>query len=162
MAETVVNEERLKSFIGTKVAPSIYRVKGKKMAEFAECIGDTNPKYVGVDGDLSNIVAHPSFPSSFSVKALFNLADVGDAVGPLITNIGKLLHTGQVYDYTGCAPIVPSIDKLYTHAEITNIFIKSSILWVEVTMKTTDSQEVGQGTLYCTTIATVGIRKGGY
>jgi hypothetical protein len=158
-------EEDFKKFLGTPLERSIFRVKGREMVKYALAIGDENPKYVGVKqdengkDDYSGIVAHPAFPATFTVGALFKLADAAGEDGkPLIKNIGKLLHTGHVYNYEGCEPIVDGL-KLYTSGEITNIFIKSNILWIEISMETRNKEE---DKLYCKCVATVGIRKGGY
>ncbi len=160
------SEEEIRSkFLGTELTKTIFRVKGKEMVRYALAIGDNNPKYTAVKkdangkDDYSELVAHPAFAATFTVDALFKLADAKDADGkPLITNIGKLLHTGQAYDYTGCEPLRDG-DKVYTQGKITNLFIKSNILWIETTMETRNKEG---DKLYCKCVATVGIRKGGY
>lgn len=162
-----VNEEELtkkfQKFVGFETGKSIYRVKGKKMVAYSESITDNNPKYTKsettADGkeDYSKLSAHPAFPSTFTIPALFNLAEIKDEEGKLIKNIGKLLHTGQAYDFTDCEPIKDGM-KLYTTGKVSKIFVKSGILWIEALLETKSNDEK----LVCKTTTTVGIRKGGY
>ncbi|MHA1338490.1 MAG: FAS1-like dehydratase domain-containing protein [Promethearchaeota archaeon] len=160
--------KKLQRFVGFKTGKSIHRIKGKKLVEFAKALGDTNPKYVGVektpDGkdDYSKIVAHPAYPACFTVQtggALYSLDSLKHEDGsPLIKNMGKLLHTAQVYDYTGCVPITTKIKKIYTEGTVTKIWVKGGLLWIETTLESKSDT----GDLVCTTICTVGIRKGGW
>lgn len=165
MAQQLSDEELTKKFqslVGTTTPKSIFRVKGKDMVRYSLAIGDSNPKFTkiatGADGkeDFSGIVAHPAFPASFTISALMNLAELANADGKVITNIGKLLHTGQAYDYTGCVPIKSGM-KLYSEGKVSKISVKN-LLWIEATLETKNEE----GQLVCTTIASVGIRKGGF
>ncbi|MHA1820252.1 MAG: FAS1-like dehydratase domain-containing protein [Promethearchaeota archaeon] len=166
-----VSEEELnkkvQQFVGFKTGKSIFRVKGKKMVEYAKAIGDLNPKYVNVGktpegkDDYSTIVAHPAFPACFTVQtggALYSLDSLQYEDGKkLITNMGKLLHTGQEYDYTDCVPIKAGM-KLYTEGTISKIWVKNGMLWIEATLES----KTKEGEKVCTTTCTVGIRKGGW
>lgn len=158
--------QQFQKFVGFKTGKSIHRVKGKKLVAYAKAIGDLNPKYVNVgkkeDGkpDYSKIVAHPAYPASFTVQtggALYSLDTLKHDDGKqVITNMGKLLHTGQEYDYTGCVPIVHGM-KLITEGEVSKIWVKNGMLWIQATLKSKSNDD-----LVCTTICTVGIRKGGW
>ncbi len=81
------------------------------MSEYAKAIGDTNPKYYleaaeGEKADYSQIEAHPAYAATYTVPCLFTLGNVkGDDGQPIILNLGKLLHTGQEYDFEGCEPL---------------------------------------------------------
>jgi len=166
------NEEELtkkfQRFVGFKTGKSIHRIKGKNLVEFAQAIGCTDPKYVRVektpDGkeDYSKIVAHPAYPAAFTVQtggALYSLDSLKHEDGtPLIKNMGKLLHTGQQYDYTGCVPITTKINKIYTEGTVSKIWVKGGLLWIEITLES----RADTGELVCKTICTVGIRPGGW
>ena len=82
----------------------------------------------------------------------------GDDGQPIILNLGKLLHTGQEYDFEGCEPLKDG-EKVYTKGKIESCSIKSDILWVPVRMVATNKEETKT---YCKALLTVGIRKGGY
>lgn len=166
-----VNEEeinkKLQKFVGFKTGKSIYRAKGRKMVRFAKAIGSTDPRYTEIkktdEGkkDYSDIVGHPAMPACFTVQtggALYALDSLkNDDGSKVITNMGKLLHTGQAYDYTGTIPITHKT-KLYTYGTITKIYVKSGMLWIETTLETKTKKDE----LVCTTICTVGIRPGGW
>ena len=155
-----------KEFVGMEIKPSIYRIRGKSLDMYAKAVGATNPKYFGkkVEGekkpDYSETVAHPTFAAYYTIPGLFNLADLkGEDGQPLIKNIGKLLHTGQFYDYSGCEPLTQAAGKIYTGGVIKDICIKSGILWLSCELTTTDKDKK---ITYCKTTVSAGIRKGGY
>lgn len=159
-------EAYFQQFVGQKIETSIYRIKGKKMSEYAASIGDLNPKYYveppadGSKADYSKIVAHPAYAATYTIPGLFKIADVNGEDGqPLIKNVGKLLHTGQAYDYTDCAELTEEVGKVYTDAEMSKFWIKSEILWVEVKLVVHDKDNTKT---FCRATLTVGIRKGGY
>lgn len=164
MAEKVRDEAYFQQFVGYEIPKSIYRIKAKDCVAYAKAIGDLNPKYVGVEKeggevDTSNIVAHPAMAAKYTIPGLFSLGDVKDPEGnPFIKNIGKLLHTGQAYDYTGCVPLIPD-EKIYTAGKLNKIWIKSNILWLQCIV---ESRNKEGDKLFCTTTLTVGIRPGGY
>ncbi|MBD3352686.1 MAG: hypothetical protein GF364_14460 [Candidatus Lokiarchaeota archaeon] len=159
--------EKLQSFVGFKTGKSIHRVKGKNMIRFAKALGDDSPKYTKVEKteegkkDYSKIVAHPAYPACFTVQtggALYSLDTLKYEDGTkVIKSMGKLLHTGQKYDYTGCIPIVHKM-KLYTYGTVSKIWVKNKMLWIETTLETKTKKDE----LVCTTICTVGIRPGGW
>jgi hypothetical protein len=159
-------ESYFKQFEGMEVEKSIYRIKGKSLCAYAKAIGDPNPKYYieseGVDSpDYSKIEAHPAYAATYTIPGLFKLADANGTDGqPMIKNVGKLLHTGQDYDFSGCVPLKPTeTEKVYTYAKVDTISIKSEILWISVKMETKNKEG---DKLFCKTTLTVGIRKGGY
>jgi hypothetical protein len=161
-------EALLKQFTGMKVKPSIYAIRGKMMAKYAEAIGDNNPKYTqAVDGSWEKTLAHPAYAAYYTIPGLFDLADLKDTEGnPLITNIGKLLHTGQNYDFTGCVPLTEEASmndegkgRVYSSGYISNLYVKSEWLWMEVKLTTTN--KAGDKT-FCNTTLTAAVRKGGF
>ena len=73
-----------------------------------------NPKYYvetpansSDKGDFSNIVGHPAYAATYTIPGLLmSLPEVVDDHGEkFVKNIGKLLHTAQIYDYEGCDPL---------------------------------------------------------
>lgn len=160
------NEEFFQQFVGIEIPRSILKVKGKKLAAYAEAIGDMNPKYhpkpaaEGEKPDYSEVVAHPAYAAAYTIPGLFKLADIKSKEGePIIVNVGKLLHTGQDYDFSGCEPITQAAGKIYTFGKVTKIFIKSGLLWIVAVLET---QDVDRTKMYCKTTVTVGVRKGGF
>ena len=160
--------EKFQQFVGTSTGKSIYRVKGKKIVAYAKSIGVTDPKYVEpgktAEGktDYSTIVAYPSFPASFTINTggpLYGIeAIVHDDGRKVITNIGKLLHTAQEYIYTDeCIPIKDGM-KTYTTGEISKIWVKAGLLWMQMSTDT----KTKDGKLLVKSIASVGIRRGGW
>jgi hypothetical protein len=162
MSAPVRDEKWFQQFVGTKIPPSIYRIRGKALVEYAKAIGDLNPKYykeVAEGEEVTGVVAHPAYAATYTIPGLFSLADLKSSDDqPFITNVGKLLHTGQDYDFTGCVPLVPP-EKIYTSGVITKIWIKSEILWIETKL---ESRNKEGDKLFCKTTCTAGIRKGGY
>lgn len=159
-------EEYFKQFVGFEIETSIYRIKGKKMSAYATSIGDTNPKYhppaaaEGEKPDYSNIVAHPAYAAIYTIPGLFKIADLNGEDGePMIKNVGKLLHTGQAYDYTGCDPLSIADKKVYTDAVVSKIWLKSGMLWIEVKLECRNKEK---SKMFCRAVLTVGIRKGGF
>jgi hypothetical protein len=165
MSEPVRDEAYFQQYVGLDIPKSIYRIKAKGLAAYAKAIGDLNPKYVGTvkeDGepDYTGIVAHPAYAATYTIPGLFSLGDVVDDSGaPFIKNIGKLLHTGQAYDFSGCDVLTPEDAKIYTAGTLSKIWIKSNILWIEVKL---ESRNKEGNKLFCKTTLAVGIRPGGY
>ncbi|MBN2156914.1 MAG: MaoC family dehydratase N-terminal domain-containing protein [Candidatus Lokiarchaeota archaeon] len=166
--------EKFKIFIGKKIKKSIHRVKGKNLVQFAELLGNTNPKYVRItetaDGktDYSNIVAHPCYPNCFTVGdngAAFDVINwrfplkEGEEQAPkLIRNYGKLLHTSQEYDYSKAELPIQHGQKLYTTGFMEKAYIKAGKLWLVVHMDT----HTEEGKLVVQSKVTTAIREGGY
>ena len=160
------SEEYFKQFVGFEIETSIYRIKGKKMSAYAKAIGDMNPKYhpkAAAEGEKPNyddVVAHPAYAAIYTIPGLFKMADLNGEDGePMIKNVGKLLHTGQAYDYTDCDPLTPADKKVYTDSVVSKIWIKSNILWIEVTLECRNKEKTK---MFCRAVLSVGIRKGGY
>jgi hypothetical protein len=157
----------LKQFTGMEVKTSIYAIRGKMMAGYAKAIGDNNPKYQGKDGDFMDTPAHPAYAAYYTIPGLFDLADLKDNEGnPLITNVGKLLHTGQDYDYRGCVPLTENAclndegkGRVYSSGKITKLEVKSNMLWMTVVLTTTNKEGDKK---FCTTTLTAAIRAGGF
>jgi hypothetical protein len=165
--------EKFKIFIGKKIEKKIHRVKGKNLAKFAELMGNRNPKYIGIkkeDGlpDYTNIVAHPCYPTCFSVGdrgAAFDVLEwrfppeEGEEKGPkLIKNFGKLLHTAQEYDYTRAEIPIQHGQKLSVTGEMENIYVKSGMLWFVVRL----FAHTKEGKLVVESVVTTAIRSGGW
>lgn len=154
-------EDYFKQFIGMEIEKSIYRCKAKGLVAYAKAIGATHaPYYVeGEIGEDVKVEAHPAYAATYTIPGLFKMADMRGTDGELmLKNVGKLLHTGQDYDFTGCVPLIAP-EKIYTSAVVSNIFIKSEILWITITM---ESKNKEGDKLFCKTTLTAGIRPGGY
>ncbi len=162
------NNEYFQQFIGVKVGPDRYRIKGKHLSNFAKSIGDKDPRYYveppkgeGEKADYSKIIAHPAYAATYTVPSvLMNLPEVMGPDGkPVCKNIGKILHTSQEYDYSGCVPLTAAEKKIYSYGEILDMQLKSDNLWVKF-LFTTKNQE-GTKT-FCKAIVKGLLRKGGY
>ncbi len=165
-------EKYADKIIGFPTGKKRYRVKGKKMVDFAKAIGETKPEYVkpGKDAegktDYSNIVGHPALQACWVLDAMMGIdnATMEDDEGNKWTfdiDFIKLLHTGQQYNYEGCVPIKDG-DKLLAAGKIADVNIKGSpgkeLLWItgDIETKNQDKKLVGRCKL------TAGIRHGGY
>lgn len=162
------DNEYFQQFIGTKIGPDKYRIKGKKLSAYAKAIGDLDPKYYveppteeGVKADYSKIVAHPAFAATYTVPGvLMSLPEVVDNTGAkLIKNIGKLLHTAQIYDYDGCDPLMAADKKVVSTGEMKKIELKGDKLWVEMLFTCTNQDKTKT---FCKATIKGLMRKGGY
>ncbi|MBN2155760.1 MAG: MaoC family dehydratase N-terminal domain-containing protein [Candidatus Lokiarchaeota archaeon] len=170
-SEEEKQSEQYQIFIGKQLNKSIHRVKGKNMVEFAEALGDTNPKYVKIgmtaDGkpDYSTIIAHPSYPNCFTVDAAFDIVNwkyplkEGETEArKLITNYGKVLHTAQSYDYTKAEVPIQHGQKLYSTGYLEKAYIQKGRLWLQSHIDT----HTKDGKLVVQTKVMVVIREGGF
>jgi len=165
--------EHYKIFIGKSLARVKHRVKAKNLVKFAELMGNSNPKYVGVkkeDGtvDYTGVVAHPCYPTCFSVGDKGAAFDVtgwrfppkeGEEQGPkVIRNFGKLLHAGQEYDYTRAEVPIQHGQKLTVKGVMENAYIKSGMMWLVVRLFAYTQDEK----LVVESVVTTVTRKGGW
>ncbi len=162
------NNEYFQQYVGMKIGPDRYRIKGKKLSAYAKAVGDLNPKYYveppkeeGVKADYSKIVAHPSYASTYTIPGvLMSLPEVVDDKGEkLIKNIGKLLHTAQIYDYEGCESLRAADKQVITTGVIKKLFLKGDKLWVEILFTSTNQDK---SKIFCKTTLKGLMRKGGY
>ncbi|MHA1110685.1 MAG: FAS1-like dehydratase domain-containing protein [Promethearchaeota archaeon] len=174
MAQTEEEIEQSKMyqvFVGKQVNKDIHRMKGKKMVEFAQAFGDLNPKYVAVgtkeDGkpDYSTIVAHPAYPNCFTVNAAldligwkFPLKEGQTEPTPFIISFGKVLHSGQFYDYSNAERPIRHGDKLYTTGYLEKAWVRNKRLWLEMHLDT----HCKSGELVVQTTVKTVFRDGGY
>jgi hypothetical protein len=169
--EEIEMSKKYQVFVGRKVNKSIHRMKGKNMVEFAEALGDLNPKYVEVEekengkSDYSKIVAHPAYPNCFTVDAAmdllgwkFPLKEGQTEATKLILSFGKVLHTGQTYDYSNAeSPIVHGM-KLYTTGFLEKAWIRNNRLWLQMHLDT----HTKDGKLVVQTTVNTVFREGGF
>ena len=156
-----------KQFEGKSLGSKAYRIRGRKMSAYAKAINDTRsdyylPRKKGEDKpDYSKIVAHPAYAATYTIPGILEaLPDVKDDQGEkLVTNIYKLLHTAQEYDYEGCTPLTDAVSKVYTKGVIRKVWIKKDMLWVEIGMTTTNKEE---SETYCKTTLMGLLRQGGF
>jgi hypothetical protein len=169
--EEIKLSEKYQVFVGKKINKDTHRMKGYKMVEFAEAFGDTNPKYVGVgvkeDGkpDYDSIIAHPAYPNCFTVNAAldligwkFPLKEGQKEPTPLILSFGKVLHTGQTYDYSNAVRPMKHGDKLYTTGYLEKAWIRNDRLWLVMHLDTHTSE----GDLVVQTTVETVFRTGGF
>ncbi len=161
------DEEYYKRFVGKSLGSKAYRIRGRKMSEYANSIADQNSKYYvskpknGEKPDYSTIEAHPAYASTYTIPGILDaLPNVEDDDGnKLVTNIYKLLHTAQEYTYDGCVPLTDAVKKVYTAGSIDKIWIKKGMLWVEIGMTTTNEDK---SETYCHTTLSGLLRQGGF
>ena len=146
--------EKYQIFIGHKINKAIFRVKGKRMVEFAESLGDLNPKYVDtpvVDGkpDYSNIAAHTCFPNCFTIDAAFDCTsfrfppEEGENEGILLIPIpSKILHTGMEIDYSNAEIGIKAKQKLYTNGYCDEIYVRNNRLWIRIHLDTRTKEDM--------------------
>ena len=156
--------EKYQVFIGRELNKQIFRVKGKKLIEFAQSVGMTAPKYTKVEitedgkSDYSKIVAVPTFPNCWTVDACFDMVSWVEGEQKLIKNFNKVLHTSIEYDYSKAEVPIQHGQKLYTTGILARAYIKGDKLWLENELKT----KTKDGKLVCEAVSTVCVRKGGY
>ncbi|MHA1652166.1 MAG: FAS1-like dehydratase domain-containing protein [Candidatus Helarchaeota archaeon] len=111
------------SLIGMKLKPIKFKVKKKKLLEFAKSIGAKQPEY----NDPNDPIAHPAYANAYVLPALMSINEAKLPDGsPLIKNPLKILHGGQVYSFPKGAPPIKDKDKLVTTPTIKNIELKSN------------------------------------
>ena len=162
--------EKYQIFVGKELNVKIFRVKAKKLIEFAESVGMTSPKYIDapeVDGkpDYSKIVAVPTFPNSWTVDACFDMVswtypkkEGEEEAEKFIKNFNKILHTSIEYDYSNAEVPIQYGQKLYTRGILSNVYVKGDKLWIENKLNT----KTKDGKLVCDATSMVCVRQGGY
>ncbi len=111
------------ALIGLKLKPTKFKVKKKKLLEFAQSIGAKQPQY----NDPNDPIAHPAYANAYVLPALMSINEAKQADGSaLIKNPLKILHGGQAYSYPKGAPSIKDGDKLITTPMIKNIELKSN------------------------------------
>ena len=162
--ETKKNAEFLIENLPGKELPGSARinVRYKNLINFAKCFGITEPKYVGLEEE--GIVACHAYANAYTIKGLYTLApgvklvQNGEERG-VIRDPGKILHTGNQYNWEGCVDIKPG-DKLKATGKCGKLWLgeKNMMLFVEIFVKAKNQNNEP----VCNVIATAGVRKGGY
>jgi hypothetical protein len=158
------NAEFLKKNLSGKEIPGSVNIsiRYKKLVEFAEVYGITDPKYVGPEED--GIIACHAFANHFTIKALYKLLLGMKLIQDgkertFILNPNKLLHAGQLYNWEGCVDVEPG-DKLSVKAKWGKVWVieDNMILFADlhVEVKNQDNQMV------CKPVVTAAVRPGGY
>ena len=115
----------------------------------------------GIDSerkDLSTAKTHPSFPSCFTIRPLFQLKIYRDKDGSRpFRDERKSLHLSHRFDYKNCIPIRPG-QKVKTDSIISDIKCKKGNLWITLSLNSTtmDDQPVVK------TEAEFLLKRGGY
>ncbi|HUX99076.1 MAG TPA: MaoC family dehydratase N-terminal domain-containing protein [Candidatus Deferrimicrobium sp.] len=130
------------ALIGMKLKPTKFKVKKKKLLEFAVSIGAKQSLY----NDENNPIAHPAYANAYVLPALMSINEAKTADGSaLIKNPLKILHGGQIYYFPKGAPPIKDGDKLVTTPAIKDIELKSNgMLLITCTAETIkdESKEV--------------------
>ena len=137
-------------------------VRYKTLVNFAKVFGITDPKYVGTEED--GIIACHAFANHYIIKSLYKLLlgskieKDGQMVNP-ITNPGKLLHAGQIYNFEGCVDIKPG-DKLTISGKYGEVRLveESMILFADMIMTVKNQNDE----LVCKATVGAAFRPGGY
>ncbi len=137
-------------------------IRYKTLVNFAKVYGITDPKYISSEED--GIVACHAFANHFTIKAVyklllsFNLVQDGKTRG-IMLDPGKLLHTGNVYNWEGGVDVKPG-DKLKVSGSCEDVWLneKNMILFYKFLINVINQNEEP----VCNVVITAGIRKGGY
>jgi acyl dehydratase len=93
-----------------------YAVGREKIREFAEAVGETDPRFHDVEAargaGFADLVAPPMFASVYAGKAVFSLV-LDPEIG---LDFSRMVHGGQ--EFTWHAPVVAG-DEITTEAEFT-------------------------------------------
>jgi len=137
-----------------------FKVRYKKMVNFAKIYGITDPKYIGPEEE--GVIACHGFANSFSVNAFYILVpglkiSQNGEERPLVMNPNKLLHAGNKYNWEDCVEIKNG-DVLTAVGKISKVVEKNMILFAELllTVKNQNNE------LVCKVTSTAAIRPGGY
>jgi len=139
-----------------------FNIRHRNLVKFAKVYGITDPKYVGSEEE--GVVACHAFANYFTVKALYKLVlgikvEQNGKERGLVRDPGKMLHTGNRYNWEGCVNI-KSGDKLKVTGKCGKVWLieKNMILFVEflINIKNQNNEPV------CNVVITAGLRKGGY
>jgi hypothetical protein len=137
-------------------------IRYKKLVNFAKVYGITDPKYIRSEED--GVVACHAFANHFTIKAVyklligFNVVQDGETRG-IMLDPGKLLHTGNIYNWDGCVDVKPG-DKLHITGSCEDAWLneKNMMLFYKffINVKNQNEEPV------CNVVITAGVRKGGY
>jgi len=137
-------------------------IRYKKLVDFAEVYGITDPKYVGSEED--GIIACHAFANHFTIKALYKLLLGMKLIQdgkerPFVLNPNKLLHAGQLYNWEGCVEVHPG-DKLSVQAKWGKVWLieDNMILFAELHVEVKNQD----GKMVCKPVVTAAVRPGGY
>ena len=137
-------------------------IRYKTLVNFAKVYGIIDPKYIGSEED--GIVACHAFANHFTIKAVyklligFNVIQNGETRG-IMLDPGKLLHTGNIYNWEGGVDVKPG-DKLHITGSCEDVWLneKNMMLFYKffINVKNQNEEPV------CNVVITAGVRKGGY
>jgi len=157
-AEFLVNNLSGKEIPGS----ARFKVRYKKMVDFAGIYGITDPKYVGPEE--KGVIACHAFANSFAVNAFYILVPSlkvkqNGEERPLVLNPNKLLHAGNKYNWEDCVDIKNG-DVLIATGKISKIWVveKNLILFAELLLTVKNQNDE----LVCKVTSTAAIRPGGY
>jgi len=139
-----------------------FKVRYKKMVNFAKIYGITDPKYVRPEEE--GVIACHGFANSFAVNAFYILVpglkvSQNGEERPLVMNPNKLLHAGNKYNWDDCVDIKNG-DVLTAKGKISKVWLveKNMILFAELLLTVKNQNDE----LVCKVTSTAAIRPGGY
>ncbi len=137
-------------------------IRYKSLVSFAKVYGITDPKYIGSEED--GVVACHAFANHFTIKAVYKLligfqVDQDGEPRAIMLDPGKLLHTGNIYNWEGCVDVKPG-DKLFITGSCEDVWLNETNMMLFykflVNVKNQNEEPV------CRVVITAGVRKGGY
>ncbi|NVM53449.1 MAG: MaoC family dehydratase N-terminal domain-containing protein [Candidatus Helarchaeota archaeon] len=151
------------TLIGQELKSGEFKVKKKKLLEFAKSIGVKQAQF----NDENDPIAHPSYANSYVAPAIRAIFEAKNPDGSLIiTNPLKILHGGQVYSFPKGAPPIKDGDKLKSTPKIKNMEIKKNgmlVITIEISTvvnKSEDESKVGKNV--CITETGIVVMPGGF
>ena len=109
--------------VGMKLKLSKFKIKKKKLLEFAKSIGAKQAMF----NDPADPIAHPAYANAYVLPALMAIAEAKNQDGkPIIKDALKILHGGQYYSYPKGAPPIKDGDKLITTPSVKSAEVKSN------------------------------------
>ena len=146
------------ALIGQVLKSTKFKIKKKKLLEFAKSIGAKQPQF----NDPNDPVAHPAYANAYVLPALMGAVPEAkrEDGSALIKNPVKVLHGGQKYTFPKNAPPIKDGDKLVTTPTIANIEVKSNGMLL-ITCSTETVKKDG-GALVCNSEIGVVVMPGGF
>jgi acyl dehydratase len=148
--EVEKSREKYKEFVGKEMKGFKVKIAQEKIKKYCEAVGHMNPRYVDENREGGTIVP-PEAAAMYGMGVWTGLMSAGG----LIKDFGRLLHTGQSYEYF--EPVRPG-DELTVESKLVDVHEKGNMLWItaEGTMYNQDGKK--------TTVSriTAGIRPGGF
>ena len=112
-----------KKHIGKEYAPVVVDVEKGQLRFFAKAVSETNPIYF--DEAAAKAAGHPSLPAPppFAFSLELAVPDPFEWLTEMGVDLGKVLHGGQTFEYSGQ---IYAGDTISLKRKITDIFDKKN------------------------------------